>query len=130
MRTFPTSGQPVRFASSLAAAIALMLSAVEAPASAETEPAQTVEASIVAPLRFPLDATYASWPGGQRQLWTIAGSNGHVGTTLARAGAEAAASVGGAGLNLKASWGRPASGVLALTSFPSSTPAAWTAPST
>jgi hypothetical protein len=44
--------------------------------------AQTVDGSIAAPLRFPLDATYASWPGGQRQLWTIAGSNGHVGYTL------------------------------------------------
>jgi hypothetical protein len=49
----------------------------------ESAPAQTVDGSIAAPLRFPLDATYASWPGGQRQLWTIAGSNGHVGYTLA-----------------------------------------------
>ncbi|MGH7730059.1 MAG: S8 family serine peptidase [Candidatus Eiseniibacteriota bacterium] len=51
--------------------------------TAETPAAQTVEGSIVAPLRFPQDATYTSWPGGQRQLWSIAGSNGHVGYTLA-----------------------------------------------
>jgi hypothetical protein len=25
---------------------------------------------------------YSSWPGGQRQLYTIAGSNGHVGYTI------------------------------------------------
>jgi len=63
---------------------ALAVTGAAAPGSASAqEPAQTAEASIAAPLRFPLDATFASWPGGQRQLWTIAGSNGHVGYTLA-----------------------------------------------
>lgn len=52
------------------------------PASAGPAPAQTIEGTIRAPLRFPLDATYASWPGGQRQAYTVAGSNGDVGYTF------------------------------------------------
>ena len=78
-----TSPQSTRYLLPVEAlAVAVTLAAVPGPASAQ-EPAQTVQASIAAPLRFALDATYASWPGGQRQLWSIAGSNGHVGYTLA-----------------------------------------------
>jgi len=51
--------------------------------AADPAAVQTVDGSIAAPLRFALDATYASWPGGQRQVWSVAGSNGHVGYTLA-----------------------------------------------
>jgi hypothetical protein len=67
-----------------AALTALAGSLVPAGASAvEPAPAQTTEGTIAAPLRFALDPTYSSWPGGQRQIWSIAGSNGHVGYTLA-----------------------------------------------
>jgi hypothetical protein len=51
-------------------------------AAAQSAPAQEVEGKIVAPLRFALDATYSSWAGGQRQVWSVAGSNGHVGYTI------------------------------------------------
>ena len=43
---------------------------------------QEAEGTIAIPLRFAQDATYSSWPGGQRQVWSAAGSNGHVGYTL------------------------------------------------
>jgi hypothetical protein len=33
-------------------------------------------------LRFAADATYSSWAGGQRQAWSIAGSNGQVSYTI------------------------------------------------
>ena len=46
------------------------------------DPAQEQSGSIVLPLRFAADATYASWPGGQRTVYTVAGSNGHVGYTI------------------------------------------------
>jgi hypothetical protein len=67
-------------------AVALVLAGVAVPCTlfaADPAAVQTVDGSIAAPLRFALDATYASWPGGQRQLWSIAGSNGQVGYTLA-----------------------------------------------
>jgi hypothetical protein len=62
-----------------AAALALLWTA---PASAQTAPAQEESGTIVLPLRFAADATYSSWPGGQRQVYTAAGSNGHVGYTI------------------------------------------------
>ncbi len=49
---------------------------------AASTPMQEVEGTIVIPLRFATDATYSSWPGGQRQVWAAAGSNGHVGYTF------------------------------------------------
>jgi Subtilase family len=53
------------------------------PASAQSgAQVQQVEGTILAPLRFAADATYSSWPGGQRQVWSIAGSNGQVGYTI------------------------------------------------
>lgn len=69
----------------VAIALALpLVSAVGSPsASAQSgTKVQEAEGTILAPLRFPLDATYSSWPGGQRQLWAIAGSNGHLGYTI------------------------------------------------
>lgn len=62
----------------LAAALALVW-----PAAAQAaDPAQTQSGTIALPLRFAADATYASWPGGQRTVYTVAGSNGHVGYTI------------------------------------------------
>lgn len=55
--------------------------AFASPAVAAT-PAQEQSGSIALPLRFAADATYASWPGGQRTVYSVAGSNGHVGYTL------------------------------------------------
>jgi len=49
---------------------------------AATAPVQEAEGTIALPLRFAQDVTYSSWPGGQRQVWSVAGSNGHVGYTL------------------------------------------------
>jgi hypothetical protein len=83
VRTFPLSRRPFLIAATVAGALGVAGAAAPTEALAsEPAAAQTVEGSIAAPLRFPLDATYASWPGGQRQLWSIAGSNGHVGYTL------------------------------------------------
>jgi hypothetical protein len=58
-----------------------LLEAATAKASAGG-PAQVEEGSILLPLRFPADATYASWPGGQRNVYTAVGSNGDVGYTF------------------------------------------------
>lgn len=68
--------------------------------SAATEPLQVIEGSIALPLRFAADPTYSSWPGGQRQVYAIAGSNGHVGYT-----AELAEQVGGGRFELAVSAG-------------------------
>jgi hypothetical protein len=56
-----------------------MTPAVAAPTG---PPAQEVQGSVALPLRFAADATYSSWPGGQRTAYTVAGSNGHVGYTI------------------------------------------------
>jgi hypothetical protein len=45
-------------------------------------PAQEEHGSIALPLRFAADVTYSTWPGGQRTVYTAAGSNGHVGYTI------------------------------------------------
>ncbi|MBD0330403.1 MAG: S8/S53 family peptidase [Thermoleophilia bacterium] len=50
--------------------------------AAESPPAQQELGSIALPLRFAADATYSTWPGGQRTAYTVAGSNGHVGYTI------------------------------------------------
>ena len=49
---------------------------------AASAPVQETEGTIALPLRFAQDVTYSSWPGGQRQVWSVAGSNGHVGYTF------------------------------------------------
>jgi hypothetical protein len=74
----------LRIAGIAVALAAGLLAAVGAPsASAQTgAQVQQVEGTILAPLRFAADATYSSWPGGQRQAWSIAGSNGEVGYTI------------------------------------------------
>ncbi|HKO45872.1 MAG TPA: S8 family serine peptidase [Pyrinomonadaceae bacterium] len=63
---------------------------------AATAPVQETEGTIAIPLRFAQDATYSSWPGGQRQVWAAAGSNGHVGYTL-----ELAEGTGGGSFTLE-----------------------------
>jgi hypothetical protein len=84
MRTLPLPGRLRRPVSSLIAAFALSGVAVSGPVrAADATPVQTVEATILAPLRFAQDPTYSSWPGGQRQIWAAAGSNGQVGYTFA-----------------------------------------------
>jgi hypothetical protein len=65
----------------LAAALVGAAGAPHASAQAGAQ-VQQVEGTILAPLRFAADPNYSSWPGGQRQVWTIAGSNGHVGYTI------------------------------------------------
>jgi hypothetical protein len=40
------------------------------------------EGQVLAPLRFAADPTYSTWPGGQRTLYTVAGSNGDAGYTF------------------------------------------------
>ena len=67
----------------LVAVLAGLLSlAWTSTAWAAAAPAPEQSGSIVLPLRFAADATYASWPGGQRTVYTVAGSNGHVGYTI------------------------------------------------
>ena len=80
-----TSNRFVFSGVTVAVAVAALLAALSsAPAaSAQDATAQTVEGSIALPLRFALDATYSSWAGGQRQVYSIIGSNGHVGYTFA-----------------------------------------------
>lgn len=63
-------------------ATAALLCAWSGTASAATAPAQEQSGSIALPLRFAADATYSSWPGGQRTVYTVAGSNGQVGYTI------------------------------------------------
>ncbi|HKO62827.1 MAG TPA: S8 family serine peptidase [Pyrinomonadaceae bacterium] len=71
------------FAVVLMIASVMSISALFAPlGQAASAPVQDVEGTIVIPLRFATDATYSSWPGGQRQVWAAAGSNGHVGYTF------------------------------------------------
>jgi hypothetical protein len=72
--------QPSRLLPLLLAALAALVWTAAAPAA--TAPAQEQAGSIALPLRFAADATYASWPGGQRTVYTAAGSNGHVGYTI------------------------------------------------
>ena len=73
-------------ASPLARRLALLaiaaLSLVWTSAAPAATPTQEESGSILLPLRFAADATYASWPGGQRQVYSVAGSNGHVGYTI------------------------------------------------
>jgi hypothetical protein len=73
-----------RFSGRLVVAIlaGLLSLAWTSTAWAETVPTQEQSGSIVLPLRFATDVTYASWPGGQRTVYTVAGSNGHVGYTI------------------------------------------------
>src|SRR5688500_105282 len=71
------------FLGSLSVESASAGSSVSGLAAAQGTPAQEVQGTILTPLRFALDATYASWPGGQRQVWSVAGSNGRLGYTLA-----------------------------------------------
>jgi hypothetical protein len=67
----------------IALAAGLLAAMGSPPASAQSgAQVQQVEGTILAPLRFAADATYSSWPGGQRQVWSIAGSNGQVGYTI------------------------------------------------
>ena len=71
------------FAFVLVAALGMITAGVFTPlGEAAGTPIQEVEGTIAIPLRFAADATYSSWPGGQRQVWTAAGSNGHVGYTF------------------------------------------------
>jgi hypothetical protein len=71
------------FVGALALALALVGPApVGAAETGGSTPAQEQTGTIAAPLRFALDATYSSWPGGQRQVYTVAGSNGLVGYTV------------------------------------------------
>lgn len=72
--------QPSRLLPVLLAALAALVWTAAAPAA--TAPAQEQAGSIALPLRFATDVTYASWPGGQRTVYTAAGSNGHVGYTI------------------------------------------------
>lgn len=67
---------------SIAACLLLALSLLPTAAVAASEPLQVVDGTIALPLRFAADATYSSWSGGQRQLYSLAGSNGHVGYTI------------------------------------------------
>lgn len=61
---------------------AFALSAAWPGGAHAADPAQEQTGSIVLPLRFAADATYSSWPGGQRTAYMVAGSNGHVGYTI------------------------------------------------
>lgn len=66
----------------LAALAGLVCLTWTAAAPAATAPAQEHSGSVALPLRFAADATYSSWPGGQRTVYSVAGSNGHVGYTI------------------------------------------------
>ena len=90
--------QRVLLSAVLVAAAAVLVTAglfVPRGAAAASAPAQEVEGTILVPLRFAQDATYSSWPGGQRQVWSVAGSNGQVGYTF-----ELAEGVGGGSFTL------------------------------
>jgi hypothetical protein len=71
------------FAVVLVASLGMITAGLFTPlGEAASTQVQEVEGTIAIPLRFAQDVTYSSWPGGQRQVWTAAGSNGHVGYTF------------------------------------------------
>ena len=81
----------------LMAALGMITAGLVTPSGeAASTPMQEVEGTIAIPLRFATDATYSSWPGGQRQVWAAAGSNGHVGYTF-----EVAEGTGGGSFTLE-----------------------------
>lgn len=100
MRTFPPGERFLPLVALLLAAFACSAIAPEPAWAADPAPAQTVEATILAPLRFAQDPTYSSWPGGQRQIWAAAGSNGQVGYTFALTCEEDGACVEGGRFDL------------------------------
>ena len=61
---------------------AALLGLVWTSSAQAAAPAQEESGTVLLPLRFAADATYASWPGGQRTVYSVAGSNGHVGYTI------------------------------------------------
>lgn len=66
--------------------LALVLSLVLLPGvrfAAAAAPVQDENGSVLLPIRFPADVTYASWPGGHRNVYTVTNDNGHTGYTLA-----------------------------------------------
>jgi hypothetical protein len=75
----------VRGAWAIAGTIAAGALLPGAPQAAGPGPAQEVRGTVRAPVRSPTDATFQSWPDGERLAYRNTGSNGVIGFTFALA---------------------------------------------